>query len=306
MTRRIRTYMEVGDSGGGDILAQVGAQSARVAQRLATIDHVIVIASGKGGVGKSLVSANLAAALTHAGRRVGVLDADLNGPSTAAMLGAVRTPLRVTEAGVEPAGTSSGCSLMSMDLLLASPDAPVRWREPDTAGFVWQSTLETGALRELLADTVWGALDYLLIDLPPGTDRIARLLALVTRPAVLLLVTTPAAAATAVVARSVTLARDAGLEDVALVTNMDGYACPTCGAQAPLFPAGGGAALAARTGVPLWATIPFDPALGSTTDAGEPLVIAQPEQAAARALRALADTIERHVRARARPLETTP
>ena len=306
MTRRIRTYTEVGESGGGDILAQVGAQAARVAQRLSLIDHVILIASGKGGVGKSLVSANVAAALAAAGRRIGVLDADLNGPSTAAMLGAVRAPLRVTAAGVEPASTSTGCRVMSMDLLLASPDAPVRWREPDVAGFVWQSTLETGALRELLADTAWGQLDYLIIDLPPGTDRIARLLGLIARPAALLLVTTPAPAATAVVARSVTLAREAGIDDVALVSNMDGYTCPTCGAPAPLFSAGGGAALAATSGVPLWATIPFDPALGRATDAGEPLVITRPEQPAAVALRALAETVERHVRARSQDVEFAP
>jgi ATP-binding protein involved in chromosome partitioning len=305
MTRRIRTYAEVGDGGGGDILAQVGAQAARVTERLAAIDHVIAVASGKGGVGKSLVSANLAAALAARGRRVGVLDGDLNGPSTAAMLGAARTPLRVTETGVEPATSSSGCRVMSMDLLLATADAPVRWREPAVGGFVWQSTLETGALRELLADTAWGALDYLLIDLPPGTDKIARLLSLVARPAALLLVTTPATAATAVVARSVTLARDAGLADVALVSNMDGYACPRCGAETPLFPAGGGAALAARTGVPLWATIPFDPAFGRATDTGEPLVGVQPEQPAVRAVQALADAVERHVRARARPSKVT-
>src|SRR5688500_9364257 len=250
MTRHIRTYSQVGDGGGGDILAQVGAQAARVAQRLETIEHVVVIASGKGGVGKSLVSANLAAALVARGRTVGVLDADLNGPSTATMLGAVRTPLQVTDAGVEPATTAAGCSVMSMHLLLASPDLPVRRGEPDIGGFVWQSTLETGALRELLADTVWGRLDYLLSDLPPGTDKIARLLALLPRPATLLLVTTPAAAATAVVARSVTLARDTGIADVALVSNMDGYVCPSCGAPTPLFEAGGGAALAPRKGVP--------------------------------------------------------
>ena len=204
MTRRIRTYADLGDAGGGDIVEQVNAQSERLRRRLETIRHVIAIASGKGGVGKSFITANVAAALVQRGRRVGVVDADLNGPTAAMMLGAVRAPLAVSDDGVHPAATAAGCTLMSMDLLLASADSPVRWREPAAAAFVWQSTLETGALREFIADTAWGELDYLLIDLPPGTDRIARLLALVPHPAVLLVVTTPSAAASGVVARSVT------------------------------------------------------------------------------------------------------
>jgi ATP-binding protein involved in chromosome partitioning len=291
MTRRIRTYAETGDAGGGDILAQVGDQVERVAQRLAHIDRVVAIASGKGGVGKSVLTANLAAALAYRGHRVGVLDADLNGPSVATMLGAAREPLDVTDDGITPAIGAAGCSVMSMDLLLASPDVPVRWREPDIGSFVWQSTLETGALREFLADTAWGSLDFLLIDLPPGTDKIARLLTLVPDPAALILVTTPAAAAVNVAARSITQACDAGVRNVALVSNMDGYDCPSCGAPTPLFAAGGGAALALRTGVPLWASIPFEPRLSITTDAGRPFVLAHPDAPAARALGTLADTV---------------
>ncbi|CAN5882145.1 Mrp/NBP35 family ATP-binding protein [soil metagenome] len=297
MTRRIRTYAETGTAGGGDILAQVEAQGARVAQRLAAVRYVVAIASGKGGVGKSLITANLAAALADRGRRVGVLDADLNGPSVATMLGAERTPLAVTADGVRPAESPAGCRVMSMDLLLATPDAPVRWREPAMGGFVWQSTLETGTLREFIADTAWGELDYLLIDLPPGTDRLARLFALVPQPAALLLVTTPSAASVAVVARSVTHAREAMPTRVGLVSNMDGYTCSACGSPAPLFRAGAGAALAGETGLPLWGTVPFDPALGSDTDAGRPLVVSQPDTPAARALTAIADTLERIVTA---------
>lgn len=305
MTRRIRTYADVGSAGGGDIAAQVEAQAQRLQRRLAGIAHVVAIASGKGGVGKSLITANLAAALVRRGRRVAVVDADLNGPSAALMLGAERAPLKVTDDGVRPARTAVGCAVMSMDLLLASPDTPLRWREPAEAGFVWQSTLETGALREFLADTVWGELDYLLVDLPPGTDRLARLLGLVPRPAALLLVTTPSAAAGSVVARSITHAHDAGIDDVALVSNMDGYACPQCGAASSLFGANAGAALAERMRLPLWATVPFEPQLGAATDAGRPLVTAAPDSPAALALDTLADALERHTAAAARrPQET--
>lgn len=298
MTRRIRTYAEVADPGGGDIGAQVGAQSARLTRRLAGIAHVVAIASGKGGVGKSFITANLAAALVQRGHRVGVVDGDVNGPSTAHMLGASRAPLAVTEDGVQPAATAAGCSLMSMDLLLESPDASVRWREPADAGFVWQSTLETGALREFIADTAWGALDYLLIDLAPGTDRISRLLSLLPGPAVLLLVTTPALAATGVVARSITHARGAGVKRIALVSNMDGYVCAKCGATSVLFGSASGAALAERMDVPLWASVPFDPDTGASTDAGRPVMIAAPHAAAANAISRLARALETHTNAR--------
>jgi ATP-binding protein involved in chromosome partitioning len=291
VTRRFRTYAETGAEGGGDIVAQVEAQTGRVVARLAAVERIIAVASGKGGVGKSLITANLAAALAARGHRVGVLDADLNGPSVAAMLGADRAPLVITDEGVRPAAAAAGCVVMSMDLLLATPDAPVRWREPDVGGFVWQSALETGALREFLADTAWGPLDCLLIDMPPGTDRIARLLALVPQPSALLLVTTPSAAAAAVVARSIAHASDALPGRVGLISNMDGYTCGVCGSPAPLFSAGAGAALARATGLPLRGTVPFDPRLGAATDAGRPLVLDEPESPAARALLAIADSL---------------
>ncbi|HEX6306628.1 MAG TPA: P-loop NTPase [Longimicrobiales bacterium] len=308
MTRRIRTYADVAGHGGSDIGAQVAAQVERLGERLARIANVIAIASGKGGVGKSFVTANLAAALVQRGQRVGVVDADVNGPTTALMLGAVHAPVTIGDDGVRPAQTAAGCTLMSMDLLLASPDAPVRWREPAAAGFVWQSTLETGALREFIADTAWGDLDYLLIDLAPGTDRISRLLGLVPQPTALLLVTTPSAAATAVVARSVTHARDAGVRTIALVSNMDGHACATCGATNHLFGEMPGAALAERTRLPLWATIPFDAAVGADTDRGRPVVLAAPHTAAARAITALARVLENHARTHAAhtPASTAP
>ena len=308
MTRRIRTYSDVGDAGGGDIVEQVTAQSERLTRRLDTISHVIAIASGKGGVGKSFITANVAAALVQRGYRVGVVDADLNGPTAAMMLGAVRAPLAVSDEGVHPAATAAGCKLMSMDLLLASADSPVRWREPAEAAFVWQSTLETGALREFIADTAWGELDYLLIDLPPGTDRIARLLALVPRPAVLLLVTTPSAAASGVVARSVTHARDAALDDIALVSNMDGHVCAKCGTTTPLFGEHAGTALADRMGVPLWAAVPFDSAVGVDTDRGRPVVLSAARSPAAVAIAALTDALELHTRARIShdPAQATP
>jgi ATP-binding protein involved in chromosome partitioning len=228
---------------------------------------------------------------------VGVVDADLNGPTAALMLGAMRAPLLVSDEGVHPARTAAGCSLMSMDLLLATADSAVRWREPAHAGFVWQSTLETGALREFIADTVWGPLDYLLVDLPPGTDRIARLLALVPSPAALLLVSTPSAAASGVVARSVTHAREAGVRDVALVSNMDGMVCAGCGRTTPLFGETATDSLAERMAVPSWGRVPFDASAGSDTDRGRPATMSASHSPAAQAIEDVAAALERHARA---------
>jgi ATP-binding protein involved in chromosome partitioning len=145
VNRRFRTYSDLADAGPGDLLQQVQAQHNQLARRLSAVAHVIAVASGKGGVGKSMISANLAAALASAGHRVGALDGDVHGPSLALMLGAARSPLRVDDEGVHPATCAAGARVMSMDLLLATPDAAVRWHEPSDGAFIWQSTLETGA-----------------------------------------------------------------------------------------------------------------------------------------------------------------
>lgn len=288
MTRRIRTYGAVA-GGEADILQQVEDQAARLGTRLAAVRHVVVVASGKGGVGKSLVTANLAVALAARGHAVGAVDGDIHGPSLARMLGAARERLRVDGEGVHPAGGSAGVRVVSTDLLLEAEDAPVRWREPAMGGFVWQSTLEAGALREFLADVAWGALDYLLVDLPPGTDKIQRLLGLIPRPAALLLVTTPSLAARGVVARSVTFARESEVATIALVSNFEGYACPSCGDVSRPLPGAGGRELARDSGLELWAEVPFDPGLSASTDAGAPGGAAGP---AAHAFAALARRLE--------------
>lgn len=270
--RRIRTYHEVSDPAGAQIVDQVVDQRRRLESRLAAIGAIVVVASGKGGVGKSAVTANLAAALAARGLSVGAADADLNGPSLARMLGVAPQPLQVTCDGVQPASGAAGVRVMSMDLLLEADDAPVRWREPADGGFVWQSTLETGALREFLADVAWGELDCLLIDLAPGTDKLARLLQLVPNPAQVLLVTTPSEAARFVVAKSARMLTDAGVR-VGLVANMTAYHCAHCGTSARLFEADGATRLAEAAGIPLLAEIPFDPRLSASTDGGRPLAL---------------------------------
>ena len=235
--RQIRTYNEVGP-GGASIPEQVAAQRDRLTARLASIRSVVGVASGKGGVGKSALTANLAATLASDGLRVGALDADLNGPSLARMLGVTGARMVADEDGIEPPAGAAGVRVISMELFQEGDDAPLRWRGPEADGWVWRNVVETGTLRELMSDVVWGELDVLLVDVAPGTDRIGRLLDLVPDPAALLLVTTPSEMARRVVARSVRLVREARLQKVGLVENMTSWECPDCGVRTDLYRAG--------------------------------------------------------------------
>jgi len=287
--RRIRSYHEVADPSAESIVEQVEDQGRRVRERLARVARVVAVGSGKGGVGKSAVSANLAAALAAGGCSVGALDADLDGPSLARMLGATG-PLARGADGVEPATGVAGVRVVSMDLLV-DDDAPVRWRGPERHGFVWQSVLETGALREFLSDVAWGDLDVLILDLPPGTEKLSRLIDLAGVPDSVLLVTTPSEAARHVVARSARLLREAGIERAGLVANMASWTCPHCGIAEPLFPADGARRLAQDSGLEIWAEVPFDPRIPADTDDGLPIVLSAPARPAARALAALAERL---------------
>ena len=266
MTPRIRTYHEV-DEIESSLPGQVAEAEGRVGARLASVERIVGVMSGKGGVGKSLMSAAIAASLARAGRRVGLLDADLNGPSAARMLG-ISAPLREDEAcGVEPARSASGVRLMSMALLL-DHDAALRWKDPVDAGFVWRGVQEREAVRQFFADVDWGALDVLIVDLPPGTQRLAELHGLVPDLDGAVAVTLPGRASVDAVARPLDIARSRGLPLLGLVENMSGLACDECGALTPLYEAEGGVDLAARFDVELIARLPFDRRLAAAADKG--------------------------------------
>jgi ATP-binding protein involved in chromosome partitioning len=282
--RKFRTYHEVTHDTGSRILEQVAAQRTRLTDRLSTVGAVVAVASGKGGVGKSAITANLAAALAGRGARVGALDADLNGPSLGRMLGVARGPLVDGERGVEPATGVADIRVMSMDLL-QQDEAPLRWRGPEGDAFVWRGLAETGVLREFLSDVVWGDLDYLLIDVPPGTDRVSRLIELVPQPQQTLLVTTPAEITRFVVTKSAKLLRDAGVQNIAIVANM--VTPSDAMGDDPV------AALERETGLAVTVRIPYDTALAATTDRGTPIVLASPDTDAARAFARLAECVER-------------
>jgi ATP-binding protein involved in chromosome partitioning len=255
-----RTYFEVAGEDRSQLAEQVRQQGARVAERLHAVRYVVPVMSGKGGVGKSYVTAGLAAqAATRFPGRVGVLDADLRSPTVAHMLAAAG-PLRVTDTGVHPALGRDGVRVISSDLLLEE-GRPLEWREPDGDHFLWRGTLEVGVMREFLADVVWGDLELLLIDLPPGTDGLADLHSLA--PELLagaVAVTIPSEEATRSVRRAIRSAADNGIRVLGVVENMSGYRCAECGDTQALFEGGGGEQLAREFGVPLLGRVPFDPA----------------------------------------------
>lgn len=290
--REFRTYHEIDEEAGAEVPEQVGAQRERLARRMEAVGCVVAVASGKGGVGKSAVTANLAAELARRGRRVGALDADLNGPSLARMLGVRDARLGDGAGGAVPPEGAGGVRVVSMELLQEEEDRPLEWRGPDADRFLFQSTLETGALREFLSDVAWGELDYLLVDVPPGTDKILRLLELLPRLDQALVVTIPSEISRAVVSRSLRLVRDAAPGALGLVANMTEFVCPDCGRAESLFPGQGHQALSEPGDTEVWARIPFDPRLGAATDRGEPPVLGSPDSPAARALAALADRVE--------------
>jgi ATP-binding protein involved in chromosome partitioning len=277
----VKKYRDIVGDGGSNIVGQVEAQQARLGARLREVKSIVAVVSGKGGVGKSSITANLAGAFALAGARVGVLDADLNGPSMATMLGVRGRTLVVDAAGVEPPAGALGIRVMSMDLLLADDATPVTWDAPSQAeAHTWRGTMEANALREFLADTVWGALDVLLVDLPPGTDRLATIAGLVPALSGTVVVTIPSDVAHLIVRKSLTVARAAAAPVLGVIENMAG-----------LFPGPGGESLARESGVPFLGRIPFDPALAAAADQGQPYVSLAPDTPAARSLTAIAATL---------------
>jgi len=265
---RIRTYNEVTGTDRSDLPGQVTAQRERVEARLAGVRRIVAVVSGKGGVGKSLVSAGLAAALARSGRKVGLLDADLHGPTAARMLGVRAASLVVREHEVEPALAPCGVRVMSSDLLLEE-GAPLAWREPGHERFVWRGTLAAGMLREFLGDVAWGALDLLLVDMPPGSERLDTLVELAPGLAGAVVVTIPSEASYRAVRRAVESARAERVRLLGVVENMAGYRCSSCEAHGPLFAGDAGERLAEEAGAPLLARIAFDPTLQAAVDRGE-------------------------------------
>ncbi|HEY8482877.1 MAG TPA: Mrp/NBP35 family ATP-binding protein [Spirillospora sp.] len=249
-----------------------------------SLTKVYAVASGKGGVGKSSVTVNLAAALAAQGRKVGVVDADIYGHSVPRMLGVDAPPTKVQDMIMPP--SSQGVKVISVGMFTAG-NQPVVWRGP----------MLHRALQQFLADVYWGDLDILLMDLPPGTGDIAISVAQLLPSAEILVVTTPQQAAAEVAERAGAIAAQTHQQVVGVIENMSYLACPHCGERQYIFGEGGGQTVADAltrtlgTRVPLLGQVQIDPRLREGGDQGTPLVLSDPDSAAAKELRTIAETL---------------
>ncbi len=256
-----------------------------LAKRMCLIEHKILVFSGKGGVGKSTVAANLAAALAADGKRVGLLDVDFHGPSIPRLVGITgQRPRPSGDGTMVPFETAAGLKVMSIGLLLNDASGAVIWRGP----------LKMNVIKQLLRDVDWGELDYLIIDSPPGTgDEPLSVAQLIEGADGAVLVTTPQALSADDVRRSVSFCKQVDLPVLGIIENMSGFICPHCGKETQLFKSGGGQALAAEMGVPFLGRVPIDPEVVTASDEGKPFVLAHPDSAAARAFLAAIDPIRK-------------
>jgi len=249
---------------------------------LERIEHRIVVFSGKGGVGKTTVAVNLACALARAGRRVGLLDADITGPNVPQMLG-IDGPPRADGDRLLP-HDRYGVRVVSLASMLPA-GAPVIWRGP----------MRSKALEQLLGETEWGDLDVLIADLPPGTGDEVLTIAQRTSPQAAVVVTTPQEVALLDARRAIGFAAKLEIPVVGLVENMSGLVCPHCGGVIELFGRGGGEREAGERGVAFLGRVPIDPATREGGDAGEPIVLSDPDGATSKAFGDIADALEARI-----------
>jgi ATP-binding protein involved in chromosome partitioning len=239
-------------------------EEARLGQKLSHIRNKIMVMSGKGGVGKSTVSVNFAAFLALQGYEVGVLDADIHGPDIPRMCGVESRSLVSYGKGLEPIKVFKGLKTISTGLLSQDPDKAIVWRGP----------LKHTAIRQFLGDVNWGDLDYLVIDLPPGTgDEPLSVAHLIKNVDGAIIVTTPQDVALLDSRKAVNFSRLLNIPVLGIVENMSGMVCPHCSEKIDLFKVGGGERAALELGVPFLGRIPIDPKMVISCDAGTPFVI---------------------------------
>jgi ATP-binding protein involved in chromosome partitioning len=265
----MKTYEDLVGDGGSDIVGQVAQLGEKLRFRLDKIKYKIALMSGKGGVGKSSITANIASCLADRGNRVGILDADLNGPSIGHLLGVGNdVKLDMKEDGLEPGIGYQGIRIMSMDMLLKTADTPVMWTDADDATASWVSIMESTATRELMADTNWGELDYLLIDMPPGSDRIDNIRSLIPELAGVVEITIPSPLSQHIVTKSITKNNKMGVPIIGLIENMATYVCPHCDKEGKLFEGEDVLKLTERKEIPYIGKIPFDTRVSQTSQSG--------------------------------------
>jgi len=253
----------------------------KVARTLAKIKNRLLVFSGKGGVGKSTVAANLALALAGKGLKIGLLDVDIHGPNLAKMLGVEDRQMDISSDGIKAVDVYKNLKLVSMSFLLQDPSLPVIWRGP----------MKMKVIQQFLGDVDWGNLDWLVIDSPPGTGDEPLSVAQLIPATGAVVVTTPQEVSVMDSRKAVVFALKLNLKVMGIIENMSGMACPQCGKRIDLFKEGGGNKAALELGVPFLGKIPFDPQIVTSGDEGKPFVASQPESEAGRAFMKIVATI---------------
>jgi ATP-binding protein involved in chromosome partitioning len=253
----------------------------KLQSRLIRVSHKVVVMSGKGGVGKSTVAVNLAVALAMSGKRVGLLDVDMHGPSVPTMLGLERETVHASGEELVPVHVQ-GVKVLSLGFFLQSQDDAVIWRGP----------LKMNVIKQFLTDVAWGDLDYLIIDCPPGTgDEPLSVCQLIDSLDGAVIVTTPQKVAAVDVRKAITFCRQVQVPVLGVVENMSGFVCPLCGEMTRIFRSGGGEEIAEDMGVPFLGAVPIDPEIVEACDGGFAFVSRHPDSPAARVMREIVQSI---------------
>ena len=257
-------------------------EETAIQDTLRKIKHVIIVMSGKGGVGKSTVSSNLAMSLSMKGYQTGIMDIDITGPNIPKMFAVEDERLSVEDGKLLPVQVPPSLKLISMAFLLPEKDAPVMWRGP----------VKMGAIKQFIEDVNWGDLDYLVIDMPPGTgDEALSIVQLIPKADGMVIVTTPQDVALLDSRKSLRFGAETGIPIIGIVENMSGFVCPCCGEVTDIFKSGGGQEAAEELNVQFLGKVPLEPAVVESGDSGLPLVMNHPDSASAKAFGEIVEKI---------------
>jgi len=241
-----------------------GQELEKFQERMSKIKYKLLVLSGKGGVGKSTVSANIATALALEGKKVGLLDIDIHGPTIPQLLGLSRERVEIRDESLIPVKIGDNLEVMSIGFLLPEEDSAVIWRGP----------MKYKLIKEFLEDVEWGELDYLIVDSPPGTgDEPLSIAQLLGKMDGAIIVATPQEVAISAVRRSITFCNQLAIPVVGVIENMSGFICPNCGARIDIFKEGGAKKMAEKYGIRFLGKVPIDPNLVSAGDEGKPFLL---------------------------------
>ena len=258
----------------------------KLSDSLGKIKHVIIVMSGKGGVGKSTVSSNIAVELNQKGFETGLMDIDITGPNIPKMFGIEDEQLEVRNERLIPVIVPPSLKVMSMAFLLPSKDSPVIWRGP----------VKMSAIRQFIEDVEWGKLDYLVVDMPPGTgDEAISIMQLIPKADGVIIVTTPQDVSLLDSRKSIAFAAQAEVPIIGLVENMSGFVCPHCGEVTDIFKSGGGKRTAEEFNIQFLGSVPIEAKVARSGDEGMPIIITDPSSASAKAFSEIVDKVVKTV-----------